>query len=311
MNKFGIVNIFLVFFLTVSLICISLFSVINKNFKDAPSILSFFENANVYGNVSNIVRLEIESMYPGPIKRNIILAGFADKLLDIVITPATVKKVAKPAVGLAVKFAQSPTSIIDNKVVVATAKYKEQAIIALTDFGLPKLLLINARFLVDSIPANLTIVNLEKRPNSVLGLIIKARTALQYSRTITNISWVVFWVSLLLIFANNIYRVRDMVKVLWVGLGTAGGVIVLFYLFLNSILSMVLPITSDAITIAQNTLVIDVSNTRKSEAESIANSLRERNRVASLIFSRAIKERWILMAFSISPLERKSPPRAK
>ncbi|HVZ66748.1 MAG TPA: hypothetical protein VG917_00630 [Patescibacteria group bacterium] len=257
MNKFGILNIVIIFLVSIASLCIGFFSVVNKNFKDVPSMLGFLENANVYNNVSDIVRLEIESRYPKTINNSIILSGLANKLLDFVVTPQTVEKVAKPALNLSVKFAQAPTSIIDNNVVIATAKYKNQARETLSGFGLPKILLVNAGFLIDSIPAHLTIVNLEKHPNSILGIIIKLRTALKYSHKIVTISWIVMILALIFAIGNNIHRIKDLLKTLWIGFGISGGLIILLFLARGTLFAFALPNSSDPITLAQNRLVID------------------------------------------------------
>lgn len=257
MNKFGVLNIVIIFFITLATLCIGFFSIVNKNFKNVPSMLGFLENANVYNNVSNIVRLQIESRYPKAINNSIVLSGLADKLLDFIVTPQNVEKIAKPALNLSVKFAQAPTSIIDNNVVIATAKYKNQARDTISGFGLPKILMVNVNFLIDSIPAHLTIVNLDKHPNSILGIIIKLRTALKYSHKIEIISWIVLVITLLFTLGNNIHRIKDLLKTLWIGFGISGVLIIILFLARGTLFGFLLPNSSDPITLAQNKLVID------------------------------------------------------
>ncbi|MBP9719409.1 MAG: hypothetical protein KBD46_02985 [Candidatus Levybacteria bacterium] len=220
-------------------------------------MLAFFQNARVYENVSTIVHLEIQSYYPPLIKKNILLSGLADKLVDTIVTPDTVANVAAPALRLSVKFAQAPTSIINNKVVISTALYKQQVVQALTNFGLPKFVVVNAKLVIDAVPAQLTLVNLEKRPNSILGIIIKIRTFLQYNQAALQISWMVLVALIIIIFLDTIHRFRDFFKAIWISFAVSGLLVITLYFARNLIMSIFLPSSSDPLMVAQNALVTD------------------------------------------------------
>lgn len=220
-------------------------------------MLAFFQNARVYDNVSTIVRLQIQSYYPPLIQKNILLRGFANKLVDFVVTPDIVANAAGPALRLSVKFAQAPTSIINNKVVIATAMYKKQAVNVLTDFGLPKFVVVNAKLVIDAVPAQLTLVNLEKRPNSILGIIIKIRTFLEYNKMANDISWITLIGVLLILFLHTVDKIKHFFLAIWGSFGVIGACIIFFYITRLWIMGMFLPTTQDAITIAQNSLVTD------------------------------------------------------
>jgi lipid-A-disaccharide synthase-like uncharacterized protein len=270
MKSFGILTTLLTFLLGVTLLTLSFSHVIHKNFKDVPSMQAFFQNAKVYDNVSTIVRLEIQSFYPGIVKKNIFLSGLADKLVDTIVTPGTVANVAGPALRLSVKFAQAPTSIINNKVVIATAIYKQQAVQVLKDFGLPKFIVVNAQLIIDAVPAKLTLVNLEKHPNSILAVIIRIRTFLQYNTAALQIAWMVLVALIVILFLDTIHRIKDFFAAMVWSFGIAGALIMLIYLFRYWIMDMVLPNTQDMITIAQNTLVTDAVSYLLAEIRNIA-----------------------------------------
>lgn len=220
-------------------------------------MLAFFQNAKIYDNASTLIRLEVQNSYPPIIKKNLLLSGFANKLVDLVVTPELVANVAAPALRLSVGFAKAPTSIIDNKVVIATAKYKQQAVQVLTDFGLPKFVVVNAKLIIDAVPVHLTLVNLEKRPNSILGLIIKARTFLAYNHMVRDISVMLIIATLVILLLHTIDKIKNFFVALSWSFGSIGLLIVGVYVIRMWLMGMFLPTTQDAVTIAQNALVID------------------------------------------------------
>ena len=221
------------------------------------SMQTFLQNARVYDNVSTIVKLEIQSYYPGIIKNNVILSSLANKLVDTVVTPDLIANVAGPALRLSVRFAQAPTAIINNKVVIATAIYKQQAVQVLRDFGLPKFIVVNAQLIIDNVPARITLVDLQKHPNSIFGMIIKIRTFLQYNTAALQISWMVLIALVIIIFLDTIHRIKDFFAALWWAFGISGILIVGLYFIRYWIMGMFLPTTEDALVMAQNTLVTD------------------------------------------------------
>lgn len=220
-------------------------------------MLSFLNNAKAYNNLTTIIRIEIKNFIPKPLRNNILLAGLANNVIDGIITPGLVAQAAKPALELSVGFAKSPTAIINDKVVVATAKYKQQAISVLEGFGLPQFVIVNAQLLIDSVPNQLVLVDLKKHPNNVLGIIIKLRTLLEYNRTAMNVSWFVFTAALVTIILYNLHQVRHIFAVLFWALGVAGISIVLVNVFAPGIMTMLMPSAADALTVAQNALVSD------------------------------------------------------
>lgn len=261
MKNFGLLNSFLIFITVLVLILLSFFCVINKNFKTTDSMLAFLKQANVYLNITTIVKLDIQANYPPAIKNNIIINGLADRLLDSIVTPTLVERFAKPAVRLSVRFAGAPTSIIDNKVVIATAKYKTQAEDALKDFGLPKFVVVNAGLLIDSVPTHLTIINNEKHPNNIFSLIIKMRTLLEYNKTALQISWIAAIALVLIVLVHNLSSIKRMLLILGVTFGIAGLLIVLFDLALPGLMSLFISQSLDPAVSAQNKLISDVIST--------------------------------------------------
>lgn len=257
MKSFGGVNIFLTFVLTITLVALTFFSIIHSNFKDVPSMLSFFDRANVYTNASTLIKLEIQENYPATIRNNIILRSLTDELVKVIITPQLVSKVAKPALQASVAFAQSPTAIVDDKVVISTIPYKEQARQVVGDFGLPNIMTRSVGLLINALPQKLTLVDLQKRPNSVLGMIIKARSILAQNNAARISSWVVLIGVLLVSIFYNLRHVKKLVESLVIICLVSSGLYVLLWALIPVLFSMILPSPITPIITAQNALVTD------------------------------------------------------
>lgn len=260
MKQFGIFNTILVVCLFLVLLVFPFFKIINANFKDAPSMLNFLSKANVYNNASQILKLEVQDYYPKSIKNNFVLYGLANKLVDYVVTPNLVEKVAQPAVKLSVAFAKSPTSIVSNKVVVATAPYKSQALSTVNELGLPKILVRVATLAVSSVPQRLTLVNLEKHPNSPLAMIIRARTILQHNETflvLTSFAMLFLWIVLIV---YNMRHIKKLFEAIWIALGSAFVIVLILSFLIPLVVSWNLPGDVGNLGLAQNALVIDVVN---------------------------------------------------
>lgn len=245
------------FALAVSLFSLSIFTTINKNLKDVPSTMNFMENAGVYNNLSTIAKLQIQSYYPEQIQNNILVLGLANKLVETVVTPGLVEKAALPAVKASFAFAKAPTDIVNDKVVVETGLYKQQALDAIAGLGLPNLLVINANLLINSIPPQINLVDLQKRPNNALGMVVKVKELFAQNRQNLQTAWIVMWVSLILLIVNGMRHLKHLIKTLWMGIGIVSIMLILIYYLRPYILSVWLPSSVDAIGDAQNQLISD------------------------------------------------------
>lgn len=256
MKSFGWLNAIFVVILIIAMSAAAFLSTIHTNFKDVDSSLNFLKQANVYTNVSEIVQLQVENYYPPLFKRNVILNSIADKAVNAIVTPTLVERLATPALKLSVKFAQAPTSIVDEKLVIATAKYKAQVKEAIANLGLPGLLNTNINYIIDAAPANVTLVDVAKHPNSPLVWIIKIRTLLRYNAIAMNISWVILFLSLIVLVIHNLSNVKRLFLALWIAFGLTGLALIIKSYAIAPVINLFLPQES-AITIAQNNLILD------------------------------------------------------
>jgi hypothetical protein len=223
MKKLGPTNIVLIVILFFSLISLSVFSPINRNFKDASSANLFLSKTGVYTDLSELIQLKIQEKYPSLIQNNILLRGLANKLVDIVVTPDLVSSAAKPAIAASYAFAQGPTELLNDEVVIMTDSYKEQAKSLLGDLDLPKLLVVNGDLLIDSIPNQFAIVNLEKHPGSVFGFVLQARGLFEKNKIARDLSWLVVIMSLLFLVIHGIRHLRNFITSLKMGIRSLSG----------------------------------------------------------------------------------------
>lgn len=220
-------------------------------------MLSFLKNAHVYENLSDIAKIQIHQSYPSSITNNILLIGLADKLVDVVVTPSLVELAAKPAVMASVEFARSPAEIIDQKIVVPTATYKSQVNATITDFGLPRILTTQLTGLVTSLPAQITLIDLEKHPNNVLSVIIKAHELFKQNEVALTVTWTVLIISGLLMLFINLHNLRKITKLVLVSFGLAAVVIFAGFFIIPWLLELTLQSSGTSLLVAQNNLIMD------------------------------------------------------
>lgn len=258
MKQLGFFNIILTVLIFLTLLVFPLFKTISANFSTAPRILNFFDKANVYNNASEIIKLEVQSYYPKDIKSNFILVGLANKLVDFVVTPNLVEQAAAPAVKLSVSFAKSPTSIVSDKVVISTAPYKSQVLNTISELGLPGVLVTTVKLAVGAVPADLTLVNLEKHPNSPLAMIIQARSIIGSNETLlvaTSFFMLFLWIVLI---TYNLRHIKKLFESVWISVGFSAIIVFLVVVLVPWIVSLNLPGGVDSLGTAQNNLVMDV-----------------------------------------------------
>lgn len=257
MKKFGVINYVSLVVLVLSLIVFTFSTVVYRNFRDVPSMLNFFDKANVYVNLAEVVKLEIEENYPPEIQRRVLVVALLDRLVDYVVTPQLIERAAEPVLKLSVKVAQQPIDIVSNKVVVDTASYKEQFAESLGESGLPPFLITAGNSVITSIPAQLTLVDNAKHPNNVLARIIKVRTALRYNTEMLQYAKVLIVISLLVLIINNVKRVRTLSLALTLGFGIPALAVIVGSYLAEPVLSTVMPATSSALAAAENKLAMD------------------------------------------------------
>lgn len=254
-------NRFLLILLTILLVVCTYATVLRDNFLTGAKAFVFLKEAKVFVTTAEIVKSEISAKLPDSIKNNYIKQAIANKLLDIIVTPENVAKVAEPGIDAAYKLAKAPTDIENNKVVLDTTQYKKQASEYIPGLQLPKVIIDEANDLINAVPNDLTIVDLQKRPNSVLATFIRIRDLMRTINDVTNVLWILTVVNLLALVLVNIKSMGRFLHSLGWSFGVAGSIIVVGSYILPPITTAVVPQSTDpVIGNAMNTLVSNITN---------------------------------------------------
>lgn len=236
MKRFGYLNLVLILVLSVSLASLSIFTTVRNNFKDVPSTSRFLAGGNVYNNLAIIAGEQIQAHYPPELLEKPILMAVADRVVDTVVTPELVQSLVEAGLTASTKFAQAPTAIVDDRVVIDTPEYKQQALDFVAQLGLPEFLTNMANNIINAIPGQLVLVDTRTNPNSVLAMIIEARTFLDNAETIRVISWTVFIIALIVLVITNIKKLKTMFLTLTWGFGVGALIILAGSVIISSML---------------------------------------------------------------------------
>lgn len=253
-------NRFLLITLTFLLVLCTYATVLRDNFLTAAKAYVFLKEAKVFVVTADIVKSEINAKLPESIKDNYIKNAVVAKLLDIVVTPENVAKVAEPGINAAYRLAKAPTDIENNKVVLDTSQYKTQASEYIPSLGLPKVITEAANDLIAAVPAELTLVDLEKRPNSLLATFIRIREMMKTINDIANVLWVITIINLLALVVVNLKSLGRLLHSLGWSFGVAGSLIVVGSYIFTPIIGAIVPQSTDpVIGNSMNTLVNNIT----------------------------------------------------
>lgn len=204
-------NRILIFIIAIALLCIGYFTVIQNTFVSAEKLLVFLRGAKAFNYTADIVKAEISDRLPQKIKDNVIETALIGKFMDFVITPENVEKLADPGLKIVYKAANTPTSVQNNKVIIDTATYKNQASSYIAGLKLADAFSQPAQDLISSVPAQLTLVDATKNPNaSPLIMFLHIRDALRTVGTILAVSWWSLVIALLLVVLINLRNLKRM-----------------------------------------------------------------------------------------------------
>jgi hypothetical protein len=185
---------------------------VQNAFATSDKLLIFLKEAKAFNYTADIVKSEISDKLPQKIKDNVIESALISKFMDYVITPDNVEKLAGPGLKLVYKAADTPTSIVNNKIVIDTTTYKSQASSYIGGLKLADALAQPANELINSVPTQLTLVDNNKHPNNPLELLIKLRNGLRTVNTILVYTWWTLAITLLIILLLNLRNLKRLFK---------------------------------------------------------------------------------------------------
>lgn len=203
--------------ITISLIIVCYGGALLSNFGTAAKLQNFLHESKSFSYTADIIKAEISDRLPQKIKNNVIELTLINKFMDYIITAENIEKLAQPGLRLTYKAADTPTSIQDNKVVIATATYKDQAISYINGLGLADALKEPANSLISSVPQELTLIDNSKHPNNPLMVLIRVRDSLRLVHNVVDVLWWVIPIGFVIVLLLNLRNLRRLSKTLaWI-----------------------------------------------------------------------------------------------
>lgn len=211
--------------LTTTLVLVSFATVLRDNFTTGAKSYLFLKESRAFDNIAQIAKNDISNNLPDNIKNNFIKRAIITKIMDIIITPENVSKVAEPAIIKLYKLSGEATKIADKQIVFDTTIFKSQAKDYLPAVGLPQGLADTTSDFVNSIPNTITILDVENNPNSPLAILVKLQSAFRAISTVTSALWLAVVVSILAALLLNVKNLRRLLKTYYLAFGISAGLV--------------------------------------------------------------------------------------
>jgi hypothetical protein len=211
--------------LTTTLVLVSFATVLRDNFTTGAKSYLFLKESRAFDNIAQIAKNDISNNLPDNIKNNFIKRAIITKIMDIIITPENVSKVAEPAIIRLYKLSGEATKIADKQIVFDTTVFKSQAKDYLPAVGLPQGLADTTSDFVNSIPDTITILDVENNPNSPLAILVKLQSAFRAISTVTSALWLAVVVSILAALLLNVKNLRRLLKTYYLAFGISAGLV--------------------------------------------------------------------------------------
>jgi len=226
-------------------------------FANPESINYHLKTSGSYNYLSEIVKSAIENRFPPELNDKILQKALAERLLNYFVTPALTERLAQPLLKTGAFVTKQQTSIEDNKVVIETKTYKDRITAELSETKIPDSLQNASQKIVAAIPETITLVDLDQRPNSVLGFLTKAK---MYYERVSVLNWILIATALttflLLIFLNLRFLKQILLSIAY-GYSSAGVFVVLGswalpYIFSNFVPGDSHPVFGDQLNLFAN-----------------------------------------------------------
>lgn len=238
-------------------LCIFLLSytlVIKSIFASTETLKNHMGQAGLFADISNLIKAEITDNLSVRLQDRIVLLALSERLLDAVVTPQLVERYSQPLLVAGERIIEKDLNIAQNNVVVDTSKFKQRATNEIKERKLPDIVVPYTENLIAAVPDQLQLVDLEKRPNSVLGFLTRAEILFGKINVINTIALYLGIATALFLIAFNTKTLRTLFKALATAYLTAG-VTVLVGSFLFPFLLMLTANAAQSIYL--NTLVSD------------------------------------------------------
>ncbi len=234
-------NRFFLILLTILLVLTCYITILRDNFNTGSKTYLFLREAKVFDNFTELAKIQIRSNLPQNIKNNIIKRAMIEKIMEIIITPENVAKIAEPAIDGLYKLSNKATTIAGETIIIDTTPYKKQANEYLPSLGLPQGLNDASNDFIGSVPDKITIIDVKNNPNSPLAVFVKLRAAYKTLSIIADILWLLILINLISLVALNIKSIPRLLSALYKSFGIAGGLIVALSYLAPPIVTSIMP----------------------------------------------------------------------
>jgi hypothetical protein len=238
-------NRLLLTIVTIVLIIASYLTVFRNNFANGAKAYLFLKQSQAIENITELTKVEIRSNLPESIKGNFIKNALVNKVIDVVITPENVAKVAEPGIINLYKLSNKAADLATKKIEFDTTTFKAQTEQYLPKLGLSESVTSTTLDFVKSIPDNVIIVNVEKQPNSPIAIFMKIRNAYQGINTATNVLWIVVLLGLVGVIVINRKSFSRILSSIYWSTGIAGAFVLISSYIIPPVANSFLPSTGN------------------------------------------------------------------
>ena len=208
--------------LSILLVVTSFVVILRDNFISSSKAYLFLKESQAFENVAELAKDTVRNNLPDKVKNNFIEKALIEKIMEIVITPQNIAKIAEPGIQGIYQLSSKAAYIADKNISFNTTAIKTQAQQFIPALGLPKAFVEASDDFVKSVPDDITILDVKKNPNSPLALFLKIRNAYRALNTIANILWAILLINILAIVLINLKSLARMFKSFAWAFGSAG-----------------------------------------------------------------------------------------
>lgn len=208
--------------LSILLVATSFVVILRDNFISSSKAYLFLKESQAFENVTELAKDTVRNNLPEKVKNNFIEKALVEKIMEIVITPENISRIAEPGIKGLYQLSSKAASIADKNISFNTTAIKNQAQQYIPALGLPKAFVEASDDFVKSVPDEITILDVKKNPNSPLALFVKLRNTYRALNTVVNILWVVLVINILAIVLINLKALARMLKSFAWAFGSAG-----------------------------------------------------------------------------------------
>lgn len=215
-------NRVLITLLSILLIVTAFVTILRDNFISSTKAYLFLKESQAFENVANLTKDAIRSNLPDKVKNNFLEKAIIEKLMDIVITPENVAKIAEPGIKSLYTASAKIANLADENISYNTVELKEQAQKYLPSLGLPSAFAQASEQFIKAVPDEIKVLDVKSNPNSPLALFIKLRNAYKSLNATANVLWGLVIVNLIGLVLLNLKSLARLFRSYAWAFGVAG-----------------------------------------------------------------------------------------